>query len=231
MRSTSDVRKARSRTPAALHLDWVKPRLRHSGIVSESTWRSSRPTAHRDAPAGVRTAAVEDKADIRCHTSRRPVADHRAPSNDLQPDNLESVVADQLQRRSHDRAATRRRMQAEADLGDPVAFQPKIDAAAEAALGSLAPPRWSSRVVHQWSNRRRSVRGTPRRLVVGSHPGGVGTVSPADHRGIAALLHHRGEIASCAAARSVTPASASIRIGTASGNARAVGAGVGSHRP
>ena len=127
---------------------------------------------HQQAP----DSAVEDEADIRRNTPRRPVANHRAPPNEPEPGDLESVVADQVQRRGHDRAATRLRMQAKADLGDPVPFEVEDRCCHRSHARRLAAPQWSSRVVDHWSNRRQSAQETPRRLAAGSHPVESGTV-------------------------------------------------------
>ena len=95
--------------PAALQLDRVQPWMWHPGILSG---QGGDPAVQQltsvcqQAP----DSAVEDEADIRRNTPRRPVPDHRAPANDLKSSNLETVVADQLQRRSHHASATRIRM-------------------------------------------------------------------------------------------------------------------------
>ena len=113
-------------------------------------------------------------------------------------------------------------MQPEADLGDTVAFQPKIDAAAEAALRPALP---LDRPAEPFTAGPAGGGQSQELLGIAKLIAAVGRrhSRPPDHLGITALLHHRGKIAAALAARSVTPAFASIKIGTASGKLRAVG--------
>ena len=136
---------------ATAHLDRIKPWLRHAGIVAGQGGDPAVEqfaTMHQQPP----DRAIKDESDLGRHTPRRPVADHSSPADDLQASDVEPVRADQLQGGSHDRAAARLRMQAKANLGDPVAFQAQVDAAAEAALQSRAAPRSSNRAALRWPN-------------------------------------------------------------------------------
>ena len=85
-------------------------------------------------------------------------------------------------------------MQPEADLGDPVAFQTQIDAAAEAALRSALPldrPAESFTAGPAGGGQSQELLGIAKLIAaVGRRHS-----RPADHLGITALLHHRGKIA------------------------------------
>ena len=92
------------------------------------------------------------------------------------------------------RAATRLRMQAKANLGDPVAFQPQVDAATEATFGAalrLDRPAESFTTGPTGGSRRKKLLGVSKLVAIRRSRNS----GPADHRGIAALLNHRGEIA------------------------------------
>ena len=177
----------------AVYLDRVQPRLRHPWIVSD---QGGDPTVlqfaslHQQAP----DSAIEDEADIRRDTPRRPVANHRAPPNEPEPGDLESVVTDQPQRRSHDGAASRLRVQAKADLGNPVAFEVEIDAAT-AATPAVSPrlngPAESLTTGPTGGSQRKKLLGVSQLVAIrwSRHR------RPADHLRIAALLDYRAEIA------------------------------------
>jgi hypothetical protein len=65
-----------------------------------------------------------------------PSYDGRAPTNGPKRRDLESVVADQVQRRGHERAATGQRVQSKSHLSDTVPLKVKDDAAAEASFST-----------------------------------------------------------------------------------------------
>ena len=193
MRSTSDARKARSRIPRPSSSTGWSHGCRHSGIL---TGQCGDPAVQQLTSVRQQASdgAVEDKADIRRNTSRRPVTDHRAPANDLEPGNLEGIVADQLNCRSHDRAAPRLWMQAKANFGEPVSFQVKVDAATEATLGtslSLDGPAESFTAGPAGGGQCKKLLGVSELVAILRRR----DTRPADHLGIAALLHHPRKVA------------------------------------
>src|SRR5215213_7128176 len=78
--------------PGPLQLNRLQPWLRHPRIFSGQGGNPAvkqLTSVCQQAPHG----AVEDETDIRRDTPRCPVADHRAPANDLESGNLEPVIA------------------------------------------------------------------------------------------------------------------------------------------
>ena len=194
MRSTSEVRKARSRTPLpcisiGYSHGWGSRGSSRSNVAIQPSSSSPRCTSkRRTVPSKTKPTFAATRRDAQLPTTAR----HRMS---LKPGDLESVVTDQLQRRSHDRAAARRRMQTKAHLSETVAFEVKDRCCRRSHAGVPAAPQWPSRVVDRWSNRLRSRArnsSASRKLVAirrSRHR------RPADHLRIAALLDHRREIA------------------------------------
>ena len=190
MRSTSELRKARSRTPEPS----ISIGCSH-GCGSRGSSRTKvaiQPS--RSSPrciSKLRTVPSKTK-DIRRDTPRRPVANHRAPPNEPEPGDLESVITDQVQRRSHDGAASRLRMQAKPTSATPSPSRSRLMPPQKPrAVSQRDGPAESSTTGPTGRTQRKKLLGISQLVAIRwcRHR------RPADHLRIAALLDHRGEIA------------------------------------